>query len=363
LLAGSIPLVTITSGLRGILEAQQRFRVVTLIRIPMSVFSFLGPLLVLPFSRNLVPVVLVLIGGRLVACFAHLLACFRGMPGLRHVSFERSVLRPVFSFGGWITIIGLVAPMMLYVDRFMVSALLSVAMVAYYTAPFDVLVRLTMIPGGVAGVLFPAFAVSLAQDRDRTGVLINRAVKYILLTLFPIILIIVTLASEGLRLWLGPAFAQNGTAVMRWLAAGILVNGVATVPFILIQSAGRPSLVAKAETAQLPLYIIAIWLLTMRFGIVGTAIAWTGRVTIDAIILFACSHRVLPHKPGFLWKLGIATTGMLAVLGLALLPETLLMKAAFLGVTLLIFVVAALRWGLGSSERAFLAGASPPAQA
>src|SRR5262249_47873807 len=130
LLAGSIPLVTITSGLRGVLEAQQRFRVVTLIRIPMSVFSFLGPLLVLPFSRNLVPVVLVLIAGRLVACFAHLLACFRGMPGLRHVSFERSVIRPVFSFGGWITIIGLVAPMMLYVDRFMVSALLSVAMVA-----------------------------------------------------------------------------------------------------------------------------------------------------------------------------------------------------------------------------------------
>ena len=66
-------------------------------------------------------------------------------------------------------IISLVAPMMVYLDRFMVSALLSVAMVAYYTAPFDVLLRLTVIPGGVAGVLFPAFAVSLAQDRDRTA--------------------------------------------------------------------------------------------------------------------------------------------------------------------------------------------------
>src|SRR5258708_2252002 len=38
LLALSIPVVTITSGLRGILEAQQRFRALNLIRIPMSIF-------------------------------------------------------------------------------------------------------------------------------------------------------------------------------------------------------------------------------------------------------------------------------------------------------------------------------------
>src|SRR5262245_52190078 len=56
LLAASIPVVTVTSGLRGILEALQRFRVINLIRIPMTVFSFVGPLLVLPVSHSLVSV-------------------------------------------------------------------------------------------------------------------------------------------------------------------------------------------------------------------------------------------------------------------------------------------------------------------
>src|ERR1700674_315981 len=42
LLATSIPMVTATSGLRGVLEAQQRFRVLSFIRIPMSIFSFAG---------------------------------------------------------------------------------------------------------------------------------------------------------------------------------------------------------------------------------------------------------------------------------------------------------------------------------
>src|SRR5262249_16792267 len=156
--------------------------------------------------------------------------------------------------------------------------------------------------------------------------------KYIFLALFPVVLVIVTLAPEGLRLWLGPAFAQNGTAVMRWLAAGILVNSVATIPFILIQSAGRPSLVAILETAQLPLYIVAVWLLTLRLGIVGTAIAWTSRVIIDAVLLLACSHYLLPHRPGFLLKLGIALAAALGVLGLAALPATLLAKAVFLAI-------------------------------
>lgn len=43
LLALSLPLVTLTSGLRGVLEAFQRFRIANLIRMPMSAFSFAGP--------------------------------------------------------------------------------------------------------------------------------------------------------------------------------------------------------------------------------------------------------------------------------------------------------------------------------
>jgi O-antigen/teichoic acid export membrane protein len=43
LLALSIPIVITTSGLRSILEAQQRFRILNLIRIPLSIFSVAGP--------------------------------------------------------------------------------------------------------------------------------------------------------------------------------------------------------------------------------------------------------------------------------------------------------------------------------
>src|SRR5579872_4666432 len=51
LLGLSIPFVITTAGLRGLLEAHQRFDLVNSLLIPMGVFTVAGPLLVLPFSK------------------------------------------------------------------------------------------------------------------------------------------------------------------------------------------------------------------------------------------------------------------------------------------------------------------------
>src|SRR5262249_26926124 len=158
LLSVSISLVTVTSGLRGILEAYQRFRVLTLIRIPISIFSFAGPLLVLPFSHSLVAIMIVLIAGRILGGIAHLLACFHTVPALRRkFSVHGSEVAPLVKMGSWMTASNLIAPVMVYMDRFLISAMLTVGVVAYYPVPFDIVNRLLVIPGAVALVLFPAF--------------------------------------------------------------------------------------------------------------------------------------------------------------------------------------------------------------
>lgn len=355
LLAVSMPIVTVMSGLRGILEAQQRFRILNLIRVPTSIFSYAGPLLVLPFSPSLVPVIGVLVVGRVLGLLAHLFACFHAMPGLRrNFVLRRSVMFPVMRLGGWMTVSNIISPIMVYLDRFLIGALLSVSAVAYYTAPLDMLSRLTIIPGAMVAVLFPAFAVSLLQDASRTGLLLTRGLKYTVLAVFPIVLVIVTFAPEILRLWLGAAFAQNGSVVLRWLAAGVFVNCLAQTPFALIQGAGRPDITAKLHLLELPLYLGAVWMLTKRLGVEGTAIAWSARVVLDAALLFVFTSRLLPHKPSFLPRLAVTVSVGLLVLYGATLPGTLAMKAAFALPVLLVFGVGGWVWGLGSDERAFM---------
>ncbi len=71
LLALSVPVVISTSALRGLLEAYQRFGLINALRIPMGAFAYLGPLLVLPFSKNFSMVIAVLVAGRVIAWVAH----------------------------------------------------------------------------------------------------------------------------------------------------------------------------------------------------------------------------------------------------------------------------------------------------
>jgi O-antigen/teichoic acid export membrane protein len=354
LLACSIPLVTVTSGLRGILEALQQFRILNFIRIPMTMFSLAGPLLVLPFSANLVPIVAVLVLGRLAGTLAHVIACFRAIPALRHLLIDFSLMGSVLRIGGWMNVSNLMAPIMVYFDRFLIGALISVAALAYYAAPFDLVTRLSILPGAVSGVLFPAFALTSSQDPERTRLLFSRGVKYIFIAVFPIVLIAITLAPEGLRLWLGAPFATSSSSVLRWIAAGVFANSLSYVPFALIQAAGRPDFTAKLQGLELLPYILAIYLLATHYGITGVAVAWTARVTADAALLFLFAQKLLAHGRKSLFRLGGSVVAAALILGAAVVPHSLAIKAVFLFLALSVFGLASWRWALAPEERAFM---------
>ena len=356
LLAVCIPIVTVTAGLRGILEALQRFRIANVIKIPLSIFSFVAPLLVLPFSHSLFPVIGVLVLGRLIGCGVHVWACLEALPEFRRKqSIEGTLVIPLLRYGSWITVNNVLGPLLCYVDRFLIGILLSVSALAYYTAPVDMVLRLTVIPVSVVGVLFPAFAMSLNQDPARAALLLSRGMKYVFLVVFPVVLIIVTFASEGLRLWLGPTFSQNGASVLRWVATGAFINSLSTLPFVLIQSAGRPDITAWLLAAELPVYCAALWLLTRWLGIEGTAMAWAGRLVAEAaIVFFLSSQRLLPQKPKFLSRLSMAAVAGSVVLYTASFLQDFAVKVVFLLATLLAFAITGWFWGLEPNERDYL---------
>src|SRR5206468_3424059 len=71
ILALSVPIVVVTAGLRGALEAYERFDVVNAIRAPLGIANYVAPLLLFPFSHSLAGVVSLLVVARLVALVAH----------------------------------------------------------------------------------------------------------------------------------------------------------------------------------------------------------------------------------------------------------------------------------------------------
>ena len=294
LLAAAIPIVIITAGLAGLLSALQRFGILNAIRIPMGIYSFLAPLLILPFSQSLFLVTAILVLGRLVACGVHFAVCLRAMPALRTSFVLRyTSIKPLFHFGAWMTVTNVIGPLMVYLDRFVIGGIISVAAVAYYATPYEMVTKLWIIPSAIVGVLFPAFAASYRQDDGRTVQLFVRGTKYVALILFPVILVITAFAHEGLQWWLGDEFSLHSTPVMQWLAIGVFINSLAVVFITLIQGVGRPDLSAKLHFLELPIYLPVLWWAIHNYGIQGAAITWVGRVALDCILLYWLSIRFL----------------------------------------------------------------------
>jgi O-antigen/teichoic acid export membrane protein len=340
LLAFSIPVVISTAGLRGLLEAHQQFAVTSLLRFPAALFNFAAPLLILPFSHSLTPVVGILAGGRLLTWFAHLFCCWKIMPELRHgMIWHSKDIRPLLQFGGWMTISNIVGPLMVTLDRFVIAALVSVAAVAYYATPFDMITKLWLVPAALLAVMFPAFSMTFVQDRARTEVLYDRSVKFLLFCLFPIIVSVIVLANDGLRVWVGPDFAQHSTRVLQLLAAGVFINCLAQAPFALVQGIGRPDLSAKLHLLELPGYLLALWYLSKRYGIDGAAFAWTARTLIDALVLFVISKKFLPRGSNAAARDIAMLAASLVIFMFAAQMQGLIFKGVFLLLTLTAFVL------------------------
>jgi O-antigen/teichoic acid export membrane protein len=355
LLAISLPFVVTSSGLRGILEAHQHFGLGTALRIPIALVTFLGPLAVLPFSSSLGPVVGALVVGRLLSWLAYLVACIWRYEFLRErLRIRRGVVVPLIRYGGWMTVSNIVSPLMAYLDRFVIGAMLPLVAVAHYVTPYEVVSKLLVLPLAMIAVLFPAFAATFATDRVRTAQLFERAVRVIVLTMFPVMLVIVLFAREGLTLWVGRDFASASTVVLQWLAIGIFVNAVAQAPFAVVQGIGRPDITAKLHLAELPLYLAGMWWLAHRFGIAGVAVAWTARAALDAGGLLFAAHRFVPEPEGRLQRTLLGAAGALGALLAATLVQGALPRIGYLAVMLIAFGVLGWRRAIQPAERAVL---------
>jgi O-antigen/teichoic acid export membrane protein len=293
LLGLSVPIVISSTGLRGLLEAHQRFDLVTALRIPIGIFTFAGPLLVLPFRRSLAAVVGVLVAGRFAALVAHFWVCLRVVPELRNrVAWHGPSAGPLLRFGGWLTVGSVVGPMMLYMDRFVIAGLVSATAIAYYTTPYEVVSKLLYLPVAISGVMFPAFSLSSAADRDRSSMLYRRTMRYLFAILLPLTIVLILGAKAGFTLWLGSTFAENSYRAAQLLLVGIFTLGMGGLPFVLIQGLGRPDIPPKLNLLEIPFYAAGLYWLILKFGVTGAAAAWMVRATVDTALLMFFARRL-----------------------------------------------------------------------
>lgn len=294
LLSVSIPLVILTTGLRGVLEGLKRFDLVNIIRAPLGALSYLGPLAILPFSNTLPAVMIALVVSRAFLFLAFAAIFLRFYPALvRCGSLNVAQLGQLFSFGGWMTISNIVGPLLLYLGRLSLAMMVSAEAVAYFSTPYDVVVGLLLIPGIIVGVLFPIFTEKFQNDHVSVGAVYGRWVRIMFLVMAPLTLLTWLVAESALAAWISADYAEQSYRVAQLLAVGVFINSFGHISQALIQAYGRPDLTAKLHVAELIAYIPYMLWLIRNYGIEGAALSWTVRVAISTVLLAVIANGCL----------------------------------------------------------------------
>jgi O-antigen/teichoic acid export membrane protein len=361
LIALALPMLVSTSALRAALTAADRFDLLNLIRTPSGIMSFAAPVLMLPFTHSLAWLIAGLIANRVVSWAIYFLAIFRALPDLSsHPRIEPACARPLLGFGAWITVSSVITPMMLYLDRFLIGALLSMAALTAYSVPMEIVNKSVILPAAVSGVMFPALARSFAVAPGEVTRLFARSLELLALILFPLCAAVVTFAPQILSLWMGDRFAPpSSTAVLQILAVGAFVTGLTWIPLTLFHGAHRPDLPAKIHLFDFPIYALVLWISVRKFGLAGAALAWSGRLLAENLVMFALASQFLRVARR---EIVVACASFILAIALiavgALLPD-LRSKAIFLCGLVAAIGIVAWRVLLDGRERSHIVGLLP----
>jgi O-antigen/teichoic acid export membrane protein len=355
--AFALPWIVLGGVFRSALEGLQRFDLSNAVQLPAGALNYLAPLFVARAGGTLPWVVAAVCVTRVLAVPPLFLLCRRQLPMLGRPRVEREQLGRLVRFGSWLTVSNVVGPLLLSLDRLLVGSIEGARALGLYAPVYELVTRLSIIPGSVMAALFPAFS-TLTHDAAATiHVAMRRAQRLLALLMLPVLLVGVCGAPIILRLWLGPAQTSQSTVAMQLLCIGLVALSVGAVPFTLVQAVGRPKWSAIVHLVELPIHAAVTWWMVTRFGVVGAAAAWSVRALFDALLFDAAVSRMLGREVRPVSQASTRVTAAMTVLASILSLFATWMNArptvlAILGlIALAVYGIVAWQWSLEPVER------------
>lgn len=273
---------TITSGLRGALEGFERFAASNLSK------------LLIGFSMFALPALSISIHGPSISKVAAYLLIMRILVVLfvfwqmrlnfleKSSKLNKKYFNKLFNYGFWVTVTGIVGPLMVYGDRFFISAIIGAVKLPLYAIPQEGLLRLFIIPSAFCAALLPKLA---SLEKLEAIDLYNKSYKRIALLMLFICILVASLAYPALYWWMSPDFAQKTIVIVLIMIFGVYINSLSLVPSTLLHARGKPKTTAIFHLIELGVYIPVLWVVTSYFGLIGAALSWVMRVLLDYVLI------------------------------------------------------------------------------
>lgn len=307
-LAVAVPVMTVTQVLVGTLEGQERFLTTNSLTsvwlamfqlAPLSYAYWIGDSL----SGLIMATTLALIAGMALSFAVTAVSLpVRGRP-----TISTELLGALIRYGSWITVTGLVSPLLTILDRIIIAAVFGATAVTRYTIPYTLVSRAQILSTGLARAIFPRFSMLGRTEATYVG---RQSLGALAAIMTPLVVLGAVALDPFLRVWVGGEIASSSAPVGEILLIGVWLNSLAVVPVAFLQGQGRPDVPAKLYVLELAPYVGGLFLGLKLAEIEGAAWAWSARAAADALLLFWAARRASEGIEFVAWS-ELASGGLL----------------------------------------------------
>jgi O-antigen/teichoic acid export membrane protein len=308
----ALPMLLPASVMQGALQGRQRFTELNANLVMGSILSQLLPLIVAASGYiSLDALVPAALAARLISLFLFAAQCARYVPLRGLPVIDLSHLRPLIAYGGWISVMNMLAPILVTVDRLMIASLSGAKAVAYYSVPYNLAARVMVVSGSLSSALFPRFAEA---DEAEGKILAAKSTHTLVALMTPLVIFSLIFIHPFIILWVGDEFAGQSYGVAELILIGVWINSLVIPHHSRLLAADNPRIIVFIYLIQIPVYFLMLWLGLKYWGVAGAAGAWSLRVLMDTLMLLHVSEVMWPSLKRAFVPFVLVLTTVLTVL-------------------------------------------------
>lgn len=307
-IAVAVPISTMAGVFSGALGAREHFGRMNLIQSFGTLLFQVTPLVAAYiYGPNLVLLIAVAVIARIASVLPFIPAVINALPLRNPPKFDWHRVHDLLGYGIWITLSDLITPLLTAIDRFIIAAISGAAAVTYYTVPYNLANRVSILPAALSSALFPRMSMSKMENLIQLN---NQALQIVAALMSPLFIFGIFAMRPFLTLWIGESFSIKAAPVGVLILLGVWSKSLSFVPNNSLDARGRPDLVAKLYGLEFIVYVPILWFSILFYGLAGAALSWSLLALINMFALFFLSNidlrSILRHVLPLVVLLGIA---------------------------------------------------------
>jgi O-antigen/teichoic acid export membrane protein len=279
----ALPLAGLTSVFRAVLEAKERFLVISIIQVFLGVLTYIVPLVLSFATKDIRFIIAGAVACRGFAFVAFLVAAMIAWQGSFPWSkVDLKAQKEFRHFSLWMVVSNIVGSSIVYGDRALLVKMFGLTEIPFYNVPLELLGRLMIVVNSAATVAFPS--LSRAADNKDLFEDVYVTLTALLSILTGIALLGLSLFTPlGLHLWLGDDFRDHSTATVRILLVGVAFQTLNVFALASLNARGFARPITYMHLVETPIYFWALYRCGSIFGLTGVAMVWSTRLFVEYV--------------------------------------------------------------------------------